>query len=90
MSDKTMYFGYRTHETFQHLGVKSSAYILQAGPVPRTAKVSFPDQGPPQDDARSRIWNTFARNLEERRLAPCTQALLLLIFFCEGPMLGRW
>ena len=44
MSDETMDFGYRTHETVQHPGVKSSAYVLQVGPVPRTAKVSFPDR----------------------------------------------
>ncbi len=37
MSDETMDFGYRTHETFQHLGVKASAGMFsvpwQADPV---------------------------------------------------------
>ncbi|PBK80957.1 hypothetical protein ARMGADRAFT_1068717 [Armillaria gallica] len=85
MSDETMDFGSRTHETFQHLGVKSSAYVLQAGPVPRTAKVTFPDRGPPQDDGRSRIWNTFARNLEERRVSSLHASLAVRDFLLRRP-----
>ncbi len=84
MSDETMYFRYRTHETFQHLRIESSAYVLQAGPVPRTAKVSFPDRGP-QDDARSRVWNTFARNLEERRASSLRASLAACDFLLRRP-----
>ncbi len=85
MSDETIDFGSRTHETFQHLGVKSSTYVLQAVPVLRTAKVSFPDRGQPQDNARSRIWNTFARNLEERRVSSLHARLAAREFLLRRP-----
>ncbi len=45
----------------------------------------IPDRDPPQDDARSRIWNTFVRNLEERRVGSLHASLAVRDFLLQRP-----